>query len=171
MQRGNVESGSLVAPVSVYGTEVTIQEVPYSKIMTTYMLGGEERVGKKYTNLANDEENEVVFVPDDLPFDYIASVEENGEPATNLTLQTEEPEFAGEPKQSSETSEKADSSKQGGEAQTSEDPKKALKKEKAKKLKEQLKKHENGEISYDEFSANYNEISKEYDQAIAELEQ
>ena len=171
MQRGNVESGSLVAPVSVYGTEVTIQEVPYSKVMTTYMLGGEERVGKKYTNLANDEENEVVFVPDDLPFDYTASVEENGDPATNLTLQTEEPEFSGAPKQPSEASEKAESSKQVGEEQILAEQKKALKKDKAKKLKEQLKKHEAGKISYDEFSAKYNEISKEYDQAIAELEQ
>lgn len=71
MKRGSNESASIFKKVTIYGSEVTIQAVPHSRVTSLYML--ERDPGVANCSLLTDSENEVTFVCPDLPFDYLSS--------------------------------------------------------------------------------------------------
>ncbi|MCB8942557.1 MAG: NUDIX domain-containing protein [Ardenticatenaceae bacterium] len=73
MQRGACESASIYKTVKVYGNnQLTLQKVPIHRIIGYYFterpntIGGDAFLG--------DGENEFVFMPDDIPFDYYGTV-------------------------------------------------------------------------------------------------
>jgi hypothetical protein len=69
--RGLAESSSLNKEVFVYGSEVTYQDVPHSRIFASYLYS--RRPDGYGASLHSDGENEFVFVPYNVPFDYIRS--------------------------------------------------------------------------------------------------
>ena len=77
MKRGACESGSIYQTVTVAGEELTLQKVPHHRIMGMYMY--ERFPGSGSTAFYGDRENEFVFIPEGIPFDYYGSVNA-GEP-------------------------------------------------------------------------------------------
>lgn len=72
MLRGAIESTSLIKPISVYGSEVTRQNVPYHRVMGTYFYGRYD--GYSSGAFLGDNENEIVALLEGLPFDYEGSL-------------------------------------------------------------------------------------------------
>ena len=77
MRRGANESSSIFRKVTVYGSEVTLQAVPHSRITSLYLL--ERDPGVANCSFLTDSENEFTFVAPDLPFDYVGSAVFSGE--------------------------------------------------------------------------------------------
>lgn len=69
MPRGLLESGSLINVVSVFGGEITVQQVPHSRVWATYLYSREP--GDDRASLASNAENEIVFMPNGIRFDYV----------------------------------------------------------------------------------------------------
>lgn len=69
LKRGAIESTSIFKEVKVYGSELTVQEVPIHRIFGTYFT--EQEPGQGGTGFMSDKENEFVALLDDIPFDYI----------------------------------------------------------------------------------------------------
>lgn len=70
-KRGALESTSLLNPVSVGGSHVTVQRVPVSNILGTYLV--ERYPGYNHGAFMGDWENEFVVILGKQPFDYAAS--------------------------------------------------------------------------------------------------
>jgi hypothetical protein len=68
MPRGAHESASLFKPVWI-GSETTVQVVPHHRVTVTYLV--ERRPGSNVSPLYGDNENEFLFIPEGLPFDYL----------------------------------------------------------------------------------------------------
>lgn len=68
MMRGAAESTSLVKSVKIKGSELTVQRVPYHRVVFNYLI--ERYFGYTGGALLNDRENEFVAMLEDLPFDY-----------------------------------------------------------------------------------------------------
>ena len=68
MKRGAVESCSLLEEVYVHGTELTVQEVPFHRILGNYFF--ERKPGGKEGMFLGDGENEFVAMLDGLKVDY-----------------------------------------------------------------------------------------------------
>ncbi|BAQ65534.1 minor capsid protein [Geminocystis sp. NIES-3709] len=67
--RGAAESGSAFMPVeAVAGANLTIQKVPHHRILGTYLHSSNKNGGRMF---AGNEENEFVFLPEGIPFDYV----------------------------------------------------------------------------------------------------
>lgn len=71
MPRGAHESASVFRPTYIGGSEVTVQSVPHHRITMTYLI--ERSPGSGRSPLYGDNENEVVFLPDGIPFDYLGT--------------------------------------------------------------------------------------------------
>jgi len=74
MPRGLNESSSVFRTTRVYGSEITVQAVPHTRVTGLYLL--ERRPGAATSSFLGDGENEFTFVPYDLPFDYVPTVSE-----------------------------------------------------------------------------------------------
>ncbi len=72
MPRGLNESSSIFRKTQVYGTEITVQAVPHSRVTGLYLL--ERRPGKGTSSFLGDGENEFTFVPTAIPFSYTETV-------------------------------------------------------------------------------------------------
>lgn len=73
IQRGACESASIYKTVKVAGGHLTLQKVPIHRIIGYYFS---ERPGTDGTSpFLGDGENEFVFMPDDIPFDYYGKVD------------------------------------------------------------------------------------------------
>lgn len=70
-KRGALESTSLLNAISVSHSHVTVQRVPISNILGTYLV--ERYPGYNHGAFLGDSENEFVAVLGDQPFDYVAS--------------------------------------------------------------------------------------------------
>jgi SPP1 gp7 family putative phage head morphogenesis protein len=68
MPRGLAESSSIFQPVTVGGTEVTIQQVPHSRVLGMYFY--ERTPGANYGAFYGDRENEFVFIPYGIKFNW-----------------------------------------------------------------------------------------------------
>lgn len=68
MRRGVAESTSIYQKVSVYGSELTVQQVPYHRVLGSYFY--ERYPGQGGTAFMGDDENEFVCLLDGVPFDY-----------------------------------------------------------------------------------------------------
>lgn len=68
LKRGPAESGSLVAPVMVYGNLVTEQAVPHHRVFAGYYF--ERAPGAGHTTFLNDQEKEVLFMPQGITATY-----------------------------------------------------------------------------------------------------
>lgn len=68
MPRGLAESSSIFQPVSVAGSEVTYQNVPHSRILGMYFYNRDP--GSTYGAFLGDNENEFVFIPYGLKFEW-----------------------------------------------------------------------------------------------------
>jgi hypothetical protein len=66
--RGMCESSSPFRVTTVYGSEVTIQAVPHSRILGSYLM--EKTPGASDCGFLSDGENEFTFVAAGLPFRY-----------------------------------------------------------------------------------------------------
>jgi len=74
MSRGAAESASIFrAKRIVAGGEVTRQRVPLHRVLGYYWG---DRPGSKngYGGFLGDDENEFVFIPEGIPFDYVDSI-------------------------------------------------------------------------------------------------
>ena len=95
MKRGMAESTSLVRHVVVKGGHVTYQEVPYHRILGTYLIERAEynQNAKKtlYTSFfLSDVENEVIAMMDGLSHEYVGEIDqdrEGDEPFLKPTIQ------------------------------------------------------------------------------------
>lgn len=72
MQRGACESGSIFQTVTVAGSELTLQKVPWHRVMGMYFY--ERTPGSDSHSFYGDGENEIVFIPEGLEFDYFGRV-------------------------------------------------------------------------------------------------
>ncbi|MCA1963841.1 MAG: hypothetical protein LDL31_07845, partial [Prosthecobacter sp.] len=70
--RGLCESGSVFHETKVYGTEVTIQAVPHSRVLGSYLM--ERNPGMGDCGFLSERENEFPFVAADLPFRYLGTL-------------------------------------------------------------------------------------------------
>ena len=82
MKRGMAESTSLVRHVVVEGSHVTYQEVPYHRILGTYLIerGEYNEFVKKMLYkpfFMSDVENEVIAMMDGLPHEYAGEIDPN----------------------------------------------------------------------------------------------
>lgn len=68
MPRGLAESSSIFSPVRIGGTAVTTQNVPHSRVMGMYFYNREP--GTHIGAFLGDRENEFVFIPYGLKFDW-----------------------------------------------------------------------------------------------------
>ena len=68
MKRGPVESTSVFRRVQVYGTEITVQNVPHHRILGTYFQS--RYPGGSSGSFMGDGENEFVVMLEGVPFDY-----------------------------------------------------------------------------------------------------
>jgi hypothetical protein len=68
MKRSVIDSTSVYQATQIHGTEVTVQKVPYHRIIGTYFT--ERHPGKEKTAFLKDSENEFVAMLDDIPFNY-----------------------------------------------------------------------------------------------------
>lgn len=68
MPRGLAESSSIFQPVRIAGTEVTIQQVPHSRVLGMYFYNRDP--GSTYGAFLGDNENEFVFIPYGLKFEW-----------------------------------------------------------------------------------------------------
>jgi SPP1 gp7 family putative phage head morphogenesis protein len=68
MPRGLAESSSIFQPVTVGGSEVTIQQVPHSRVLGMYFY--ERTPGANYGAFYGDRENEFVFIPYGIKFNW-----------------------------------------------------------------------------------------------------
>lgn len=69
MLRGALESASIFERTSIYGDETTLQRVPLWRIFWTYFTS--RYAGSSHVDsFAGDGENEFMFMPEGLPFDY-----------------------------------------------------------------------------------------------------
>lgn len=71
--RGLNESGSIFKPVSIFGSEVTVQAVPHHRVTGAYFL--ERAPGANTAAFLGDGENELVFIPTGLRSVYTGSGE------------------------------------------------------------------------------------------------
>lgn len=69
MKRGALESTSIYQETYVYGSELTVQEVPHHRIFGNYFL--ERSPGSGHGLFASDGENEFVALLEDILFDYL----------------------------------------------------------------------------------------------------
>ncbi|MEO0988158.1 MAG: minor capsid protein [Cyanobacteria bacterium J06639_14] len=70
MQRGAAESTSMFSRVTVYGSEITVQEVPHHRVLGMYMQSrNTDTVGRGL--FAGDSENELVALLEGIKFDYL----------------------------------------------------------------------------------------------------
>lgn len=72
IQRGAAESTSIYQEVKVFGTEMTIQDVPLHRVIGTYWQ--EKTPGRSDDAFLGDRENEFVALLDGVPFDYTGRV-------------------------------------------------------------------------------------------------
>lgn len=79
MTRGPAESGSLFKKISVHGNRSTVQWVPHHRLFGFWFFERNPYTfdSPDYNQLfhANELENEVIFLPYDLPFDYVRPFE------------------------------------------------------------------------------------------------
>lgn len=68
MLRGACESASIYETVCVGGSQLTLQRVPHHRIMGCYFY--ERYPGHWGSAFLGDEENEFVFIPEGIKFDY-----------------------------------------------------------------------------------------------------
>jgi SPP1 gp7 family putative phage head morphogenesis protein len=75
MVRGAVESTSLYNPVTVYGGELTVQDVPIHRVMGTYWTEKTPGTGTLYdSGFLDDDENEFTAILENVPFHYKKSL-------------------------------------------------------------------------------------------------
>jgi hypothetical protein len=79
IKRGVAESTSIFKEVTVYGTEMTVQQVPWHRVIGSYFHEREPESGR--SAFLGDRENEFVVMLEDIPFDYIS-----GPPKTVKTV-------------------------------------------------------------------------------------
>ncbi len=72
MPRGLCESSSPFRVTKVYGSEVTVQAVPHSRILGNYIM--ERRPGQGDCGFLHDDENEFTFAAGKMPFHYAGNV-------------------------------------------------------------------------------------------------
>lgn len=72
MLRGGCESGSLFQTIVVAGNELTLQRVPHHRVFGLYFT--ERKPGTGQTMFYGDRENEIVFMPEGIPFTWVGSV-------------------------------------------------------------------------------------------------
>ena len=82
LKRGPAESGSLSAPCSVFGSHITVQEVPHHRILASYYF--ERSPGSGSGTFLNDNEREVLFMPHGIEATYQGLLEQ--EPLGDLDL-------------------------------------------------------------------------------------
>lgn len=68
MRRGGAESASIYNRVKAFGSELTVQEVPLHRIIGNYFY--ERSPGLDRSPFMSDKENEFVFFPEGIEFDY-----------------------------------------------------------------------------------------------------
>lgn len=68
LRRGPAESGSLIAPVTVFGSHVTTQSVPHHRVFAGYYF--ERSPGANNGTFLNNYEKEVLFMPHDIVSTY-----------------------------------------------------------------------------------------------------
>ena len=84
MRRGAAESGSAFTPISaVAGDELTIQDVPHHRILGMYLQAREP--GADRGAFLGDKENEIVFIPEGLPFSYVGQLDTSYSATANYT--------------------------------------------------------------------------------------
>lgn len=71
MARGAAESGSIFKSYSLYGNQVTEQDVPHSRILVAYFFSNSP--GSSHGALAGDHENEFVFAANGIDFTWTRS--------------------------------------------------------------------------------------------------
>lgn len=86
LRRGPAESGSLVAPCSVFGNHVTVQEVPHHRVLAGYYF--ERSPGSGSGTFLNDNEREVLFMPHGIEATYQGRLEQ--EPLSENELAIDE---------------------------------------------------------------------------------
>ena len=69
MPRGLAESASIFQKVTIGGTEVTVQNVPHSRVLGMYFYNREP--GTHFGAFLGDNENEFIFIPHGLKFDWL----------------------------------------------------------------------------------------------------
>jgi hypothetical protein len=69
MKRGACESASIYQTVVVAGRELTLQRVPHHRVFGAYFV--ERTPGSGYSPFLGDGENEIVFVPEGIEFEYV----------------------------------------------------------------------------------------------------
>ena len=69
INRGVAESTSIFKEVKVFGSELTVQDVPWHRVIGTYFQ--ERSPGRGGSAFMGDSENEFVVMLDDIPFDYV----------------------------------------------------------------------------------------------------
>lgn len=75
MPRGAIESTSVFETVSVYGTEITVQDVPYHRVIGNYFY--ERNPGSGRGAFLGDDENEFVAMLDGIKFNYTGSMRDD----------------------------------------------------------------------------------------------
>ncbi len=71
MQRGACESASIYQTVVVAGDQLTLQRVPHHRVFGMYFY--ERSPGSGISPFLGDGENEVVFIPEGMLFDYVGT--------------------------------------------------------------------------------------------------
>jgi hypothetical protein len=72
MLRGACESSSVFRAETVGGAQLTLQIVPHHRVVACYFT--ERTPGSERTSFKDDSENEFVFLPEGIPFDYVSSL-------------------------------------------------------------------------------------------------
>ncbi len=72
MTRGAAESTSIFRPVSIFGSEMTIQWVPHHRVFGMYLFSRPAGYGSDAL-LAGNGENEFVAMLEGIPFDYVSA--------------------------------------------------------------------------------------------------
>lgn len=68
MKRGPAESGSIISPVSVFGSHITTQQVPHHRVFAGYYF--ERSPGSGKGTFLSDGEKEILFMPEGIPSKY-----------------------------------------------------------------------------------------------------
>jgi hypothetical protein len=96
MQRGAAESTSIYEQVKVFGSEVTVQEVPWHRVLGCYFY--ERVLGSGGTAFMGDDENEFVCLLDDIPFDYTMPSSQPASTSTSKPASTTKTKTKAKPK-------------------------------------------------------------------------
>lgn len=73
MKRAVLAAGSLMEPTSVGGSHFTEQSIPHHRVLSTYLTNRMPGYAEKGF-FKDDTENEVVFMPEGISFDYMQSI-------------------------------------------------------------------------------------------------